>query len=202
MDCVAVGSRKGREIRTGKADAHFHRWRGFRVCCPGTTGNAGTVRAFSFNCVRPCGAQSDRKQIVITRFEPLRGRGGELTRFGVQPEEELNGRLSPDGCFALLPSPGDPIRVISLRRKPESVVPTNGLNAKQYIRWNTKGSGFYVTNRVKGGMDLFFVDIGPLTKIMAQRWRLCSHALESTDGRHLAIQGSSLDQNLWLVEFP
>ena len=168
---------------------------------PGTL--AQCARFPSTTCVFAERSQ-DRKQIVITLFDPLRGRGGELTRLAVRPGEELNGRLSPDGCcFALLPGPGDPIRVISLRGRPESMVPTNGLNAKQFIRWNAKGSGFYVTNRVKGGMDLFFVDMaGHSRKLWHNDGDFAPIALESPDGLHLAIQGSSLDQNLWLVEFP
>ena len=118
--------------------------------------------------------------------------------------DKLNGRLSNDGCcFALLTSLGGPIRVISLHGQPERDIATPGLNAKQSIGWTANGKGFYVTNRVKGGLDLFFVDMaGHSRKLWHNDGDFAPIAMESPDGRHLAVQGSNLDQNLWLMENP
>jgi serine/threonine protein kinase len=146
----------------------------------------------------------DRKQVTISLLDPLRGRGPQLAKFDVDEAEKLNGRLSTDGCwFAVLTGQGGPIRVMSLRGQPERDIATPGLNARQFIGWTANGDGFYITNLVKGGMDLFFVNFaGRSRKLWHNDGDFAPIAMESPDGRHLAIQGSSLDQNLWVMENP
>ena len=146
----------------------------------------------------------DRNQVVITQFDPLRGRGPQLAKFDVDAAEKINGRLSGDGCcFALLTGLEGPIRVISLRGRPERNIATPGANAKQFIRWSANGNGWYVTNRVKGGMDLYFVDTaGHSRKLWHNDGYFPPIAMESPDGRRIAIQGSTLENNLWLMEIP
>jgi len=147
---------------------------------------------------------ADRKEVAVSLFDPLRGRGSELARFDLDEAYRLNGRLSGDGTrFALLTGPADPIRIISLRGQPEREIPTPGLDAKQFIGWSANHRGFYVTNLAKGGMDLFFVNMtGHSRKLWHNDGDFAPVAIESPDGRHLAVQGSTLDQNLWLMENP
>jgi Tol biopolymer transport system component len=146
----------------------------------------------------------DGKHAIVTKFDPLRGRGAQLVEFDIEAANKLNGTLSYDGCcLALMPALGAPIRVISLRGQPEHQTPTPGLNAKQFIRWTANGNGFYVTNGIKGGMDLFVLDmVGHSKQLWHNDGDFAPIAMGSPDMRHLAIQGSSLEENLWLMENP
>ena len=78
---------------------------------------------------------------------------------------------------------------------------TVGLNFKRSLRWNESAKGFYVTCGVKGGSDLFYVDLhGLASKLWHNDGEFAPIAVESPGGRHLAIQGSTLNQNMWLLE--
>jgi len=146
----------------------------------------------------------DASRVLVSEFNPSRGRGARITEFDQELSERLNMALSTDGKWlASMPSPSGPIRLISLRGRPERRIPTPGLNTKQFVRWSNSGKGLYVTNEVKGGSDLFYLDMkGNSKKLWHNDGDFAPIALESPNMHHLAIQGSTLEENLWLLENP
>jgi len=139
---------------------------------------------------------------VIRRLDPLEGLGPELTRFNLEPKDGWNGRISPDGTlFAVITGPAEPIRVLSLRGQSEQVIPTKGVNTKQLLRWLANGKRFFITNGIKGGSQLLHIDMrGNSTLLWENDGGFYPWGVQSPDGKHLAIQGSSEDNNIWLME--
>ncbi len=146
---------------------------------------------------------ADRKQVTVTVLDPLKGLGKELARFDLNPNSsDWACELSPDGTrLAFIAAPADPIRIRSLRGGPDVVIPTKGWNSKHQLNWATNGKGLLVTNNVKGGADLVLFDFKGNAKVL---WHnnggFYPWGLESPDGRHMAINGSELSRNIWMME--
>ena len=144
----------------------------------------------------------DRRQVILNELDPLQGRGAELLRFDLDPNDDWSGRISPEGSrFAVIAGPAAPIRVLSLRGQSEQIIPTKSWNAKQLLRWSANGKGFFITNAIKGGSQLLHMDMrGNATILWENDGGYYPWGLQSPDGKRLAVQGSSLDNNIWLME--
>jgi len=59
----------------------------------------------------------DRRQLVFTAFDPVKGRGSEVTRIATDPRAEYNWDLSPDGSqiATLFPAGENRIRLIPIQ---------------------------------------------------------------------------------------
>jgi Tol biopolymer transport system component len=147
---------------------------------------------------------ADREHAIVTALDPVKGLGKELTRFDLNPNTaSWSVSLSPDGIrLAFIASPADPIRIRTLRDGSDRVIPTKGWNSKQQMSWATNGKGFLVTNsRVEGGADLVLFDLeGHATVLWHNNGGFYPWGVESPDGRHIAIMGSDLSRNLWMME--
>jgi hypothetical protein len=145
----------------------------------------------------------DARQVIVTSFDPVKGRGTELIRYAIDPNDPWNSaRLSPDGSrFAAIVGQDDPIRVFSLRDRSEQEIPTRSLHSKGYLNWAADGKGFFITNGIKGGSELTHVDLHGNAKVL---WKNMGGnypwGLQSPDGRHLAIQNSTTNANMWTIE--
>ncbi len=147
----------------------------------------------------------DRKQVIISALDPLKGRGPELTRFALDPnpkEEHWNLDLSPDGTrIAAIRSPGEPIYILSLRGQVPQQIRVKGWNNLLSLNWAADGKGLFVSNGVHGGAVLLHVDLQGNARVLWKNdggnW---TPGLPSPDGRHLAIQGWTVDGNMWMIE--
>ena len=77
----------------------------------------------------------DRKHVIISTVDPLKGRGPELVRFALDPNE--NGwfwDLSPDGTrVAATRSPAGPIYILSVHGEPIREIKVNGWSSLQEL---------------------------------------------------------------------
>jgi serine/threonine protein kinase/Tol biopolymer transport system component len=143
----------------------------------------------------------DRKEIIVTSFDPVKGRGRELLRFKGNPGS-VYCDISPDGSrIAAVTGPDEPIQIFSLRGQPTQVIPAKELNPKSFLIWAADGEGMFVTHMVKGGSELVHMDLRGNTKAL---WKndggYYPWGLPSPDGRHLAIQGANQSGNMWMME--
>ena len=146
---------------------------------------------------------AEHNQMIVTTLDPLKGRGAELFRYAVDPKLRWAPRvLSPDGSrIAAVIGKDQPIQIFSLHGKLLQLVATGELRDRQIMFWAADGKGLFVTNGVKGGSGLFHVDLkGHATFIWKNNGGYYPWGLQSPDGRHLAIQGSILDANMWMME--
>ena len=145
----------------------------------------------------------DSEQVIVTAFDPVKGRGMELLRYSIDPNDPWTAcRLSPEGSrFAAITAPDDPIKVFSLSGKAAQAISVRELHNKQFLNWAAGGRGFFVTNGVKGGSELVHVDQQGNSKVMwTNHGGYYPWGLQSPDGRHLAIQGSTTNGNMWTIE--
>lgn len=149
----------------------------------------------------------DRKQMIITAFDPVKGRGHELARFEIDPGIDLSyflqGRVSPDGTrlLAVRGSKG-PIEIRSLHGEGVQLIKPRGADAMLTVGWAAGGYGLFVTNRSKTGSELLQMDLQGNTKSL---WKSRSNegecfAVPSPDGRHLAIYDVQRSANMWMME--
>ncbi len=150
----------------------------------------------------------DRKHYIFTAFDPMKGRGRELTRVALkQPVERYFWDLSRDGSrLALaqdLRGTERRIQILPLSRGEVREVVIQREIQMSSLRWANDGKGFLVGTTTPGGM-LLFVDLDGHTEVLwktATLWGLAGpRGLPSPDGSHLAMQGWAIDNNIWKLE--
>jgi serine/threonine protein kinase/dipeptidyl aminopeptidase/acylaminoacyl peptidase len=109
----------------------------------------------------------DLKQLVFTAFDPLNGRGRELTRFDLEPNGNYVWALSPDGTrIALLNKVEGPIHILSLVGKRQREVKVTGSPSLDSLAWAADGTGFFVSSPVQQGSVLLHVDLRGYSQIL------------------------------------
>jgi serine/threonine protein kinase len=146
----------------------------------------------------------NRKRIVFTAFDPVKGRGPEITRFDFDftAESWQNVALSPDGSrLAVIRRPEGPIHILTLRDQSSKEITVKGWSNLQSVDWNADGTGLFVSNGIQRGVVLLHVDFQGNAQVL---WK--NHGFNTTtarpspNGRHLAILGSTGDNNIWMME--
>ncbi len=145
----------------------------------------------------------DRKQIVFTAFDPLKGRGAELTRIDLNTEpRKFHWDLSPNGariCFNKTAQ--SPIEVFSLLGHSTHTIHVKDWDNLESLDWTADGKGFFVAIGVHGGEVLLHVGLqGNAQVLRKSQGASASFGRPSPDGRHLAIQDMRIDGNIWSLE--
>jgi len=146
----------------------------------------------------------DQKHLVFTAFDPVQGRGREVTRVAIDPRGWYWWELSPDGSqIAMLFPPGENrIRLIPVEGgAPRDVVANGSWGFGEGPSWSSDGKGFYIGRLVPGGTTLLYVDLnGHTSPVWAQKGSFQTWGVPSPDGRHLAMLGWTANGNVWMVE--
>ncbi len=156
-----------------------------------------------------------RKRMVFTAFDPVAGRGPELTAMEVDPKADYLWDLSPDGRrIAVVKMTGTysgevtqvsdgPIHILSLDgRQARELVANGRKNQWQSLDWAADGNGLYVSADAPGGSVLLYLDLhGNANEV----WRHPSadrgtRGIPSRDGRRIALLGRNIDSNVWMTE--
>ncbi len=146
----------------------------------------------------------DRNEAIVMTLDPLKGLGGELTRFAVDPKANnwwLD--LSPDGSrFAATPSSAGPIYIYSLRGQPTQRIEIKNWSNLLNFSWAADGKGLFVVVGIEGGRVVLHVDLQgnaqPIWEDTGGSGE--TQAFPSPDGRHVALQGWTTSGNLWMLE--
>ena len=144
----------------------------------------------------------DRKQLIFTALDPLKGRGRELARFDTDPTAQYDWDLSPDARFIDIRKNRDPrLSMLSLTgREPRELV-VKGWSALINLNWAADGKGLFTSGLVERGSVLLYVDLqGNAHPLWEQRGSLATWAIPSPDGRHLALSGWTKNSNFWMLE--
>jgi serine/threonine protein kinase len=144
----------------------------------------------------------DLKQLIFTAFDPLQGRGRELTTFDIDPEGNYDWALSPDGTrIAVLNMMEGRIHILSLRRKATVDFPVKGWNSLDSLAWTADGKALFVSNQTEDASVLLHVNLQGNSQVLwKQEGGVGTVAIPSPDGRHLAIMGWTLNSNIWMME--
>ena len=168
----------------------------------------------SFRCARSpsavcvlCEQTPDLKHFVFSILDPMRGRGKEVTRVNLKPPDPDYGwDLSPDGLhiaftqheegeasIQLLPLSGGEIRRINIK----------GWQRLRSINWMPEGKAMFVDCVPNLGNMLLYVGLTGDAEVLWQQkiaFPLITLGVPSPDGRHVAMRGWTVDNNLWMVE--
>ena len=146
----------------------------------------------------------DLKQLVVSLFDSMKGRGPELFRFALGSNNgnwRLN--LSPDGTrFAVLPSMTGPIYIFSLRGKMLQQVRLKDWSHLQTAIWAADGQSLFVTAKTRDGGVVLHVDLQGNAHVLWENpgtsWETMEHP--SPDGRYLEFDRWTRTSNMWLME--
>ena len=146
----------------------------------------------------------DRKQLVVTSVDPMRGRGSELFRFPLDPKSDSSWyALSLDGTrIAATRNQAGPIYILSLRGQSLQEIMVKGWSNLQEFTWAADGKGLYVPAKVPGGDVLLYVNLQGNARVLWRNPGASGETLAhpSPDGRHLAIQTLVASGNMWIME--
>jgi serine/threonine protein kinase/Tol biopolymer transport system component len=169
-------------------------------------------------------ATLDRKQLILTALDPVRGRGRELSRFNTDPDAlDYVWDLSPDGTrIAFLGYPEGRIHIVPLGGQASRELVVRDWDRFLSVNWAADGKGLFVSSLVPGGSALLHVDLLGQAHVLWEKkgstgpwngppWNGPSSggwvvgpsapwAVPSPDGRHLAIHTWSLSANMWMME--
>jgi Tol biopolymer transport system component len=148
----------------------------------------------------------DRKQLVVTAFDPVKGLGPELIRFELDPNViHWFCEISPDGArLAAMRGPEGPIQILSLRGQPARVIHAKDLKNLQSLTWASDGNGLFVSQHTLAGMRILYVDLEGNERVLWNNDRGNqdneNRARQSPDGKYLAIQDPYVTSNMWMME--
>jgi serine/threonine protein kinase len=142
----------------------------------------------------------NHRQLIITAVDAVKGRGAELTRCALDPNESgWSIDLSPDGRrLAALRNPGGSISVLFLGSGATSEIHVNRWTNLHSVHWAADGKGLFVGAGSVFG-TLLHVDLAGHANVL---WTHASPLLStaSPDGRYLAIADHTMERNMWMVE--
>ena len=145
----------------------------------------------------------DRKYIIVTGFDPVKGLGDELTRINLDPNmDDWSAVLSPEGTrvAVISGSPGQ-IRIVSLRGEPMREFQLKGSPSLLNSSWAPDGNALFVSASISGGYALLRVGLdGKSQSLIANHTPDVVLGLPSPDGRNLAVMAATYNQNVWMME--
>jgi len=165
----------------------------------------------------------DRTQLVFTVFDPIKGRGRELTRFGTDPGATYSWDLSSDGTrLAVAKQPGRRVDILFLNGHATQQIVVKYWDIGIYssianaggegvdFAWAADGKGLFTPSQAEKKFVLLYVDLqgnahvvreqsegfNPTMKVkFSGPW-----GLPSPDGRHLAMLNWTRNSNVWMME--
>ncbi len=145
----------------------------------------------------------DYKELVLSVLDAFKGRGTEVARLGLDPNEgDWSTELSPNGGqIAFLRGPAGPLSVFSLRDHSTREIPLKGLSNLRTLNWSSNNDGLFVSDGAQGNTRLLYLNLRGETSVLEERsGGEGTGVSQSPDGRHLAISTWTLSGNMWLME--
>ena len=168
----------------------------------------------SISCVQPPSTMcvvaeesSDRKTMIVTAFDPVKGRGPELARFDLGRYAKSGVALgmsavlcdiSPDGkLLAISRGSSAPIEIYSLHGQRVGITP--GID-KITLVWAADKTGFFIARHLYDGTELLHVALNRQTHSLWKSHGESCYGVPSPDGRRIAIFDSQSTTNMWMME--
>ena len=148
----------------------------------------------------------DKAQLLITAFDPMKGRGKLLRTVPIDSGQLIGNDVSADGStFAMASNREQGIRIqlFSLSGGADREVIVKGwTNQIGGLNFRPDGRGFYLGTISRQARTLLYVDLNGAAQVLHQyrgagvEW---FWAPPSPDGHYLAILGGSLSGNVWML---
>jgi eukaryotic-like serine/threonine-protein kinase len=145
----------------------------------------------------------DRTHLIVTAFDPMKGRGKVLLTMGYDPDYSTP--PSPDGSMLAIARSGEAeihIRFHSLSDGSEREITLAGWPNLAGIDWASDGKGLYCGSLSQEGTTLLYVDLKGNARVLWQlrEGRRAIWGIPSPDGRYLAILGVATKSHVWMLE--
>ena len=186
-------------ITGGRPEPIFSVRNGSFVSCPRTPSKPCVVAEES----------SDRKSMIITAFDPIAGKGGELGRFDLNPDANAwkdsdhvySCRISPDGThIAIARRRKGPIEIHSVAGHYTRLISLNASDRLLGVGWAADSKGLFVSKQLFNGSELVYLGLeGKSHSLRRSHGWLC-YGIPSPDGRHIATCESEQSTNIWMME--
>ena len=144
----------------------------------------------------------DRKVVILTAFDPVKGLGPELARITLDYKPEDPGViLSPDGTHIAVLAAENRIKIFTIRGELIKEIQVKGPTSVFNFNWGQDSTALFVTGPVPGGHMLLRVSLDGQTQPVLE-----GHApdfiagMPSPDGRHLVVTGVGDSANVWMME--
>jgi len=144
----------------------------------------------------------DRKQLVFTVLDPVKGRGRELTKFNTDAAGDYWWDLSPDGTrIAIVKNREGQVHILSLNSRAPQDITVKGWNTLTTVAWAAEGKSLFVSSFKDRGPVILSVDLQGNARLLWQHLGgIDTYAVPSPDGRHLAMRAWNVEGNLWMME--
>jgi serine/threonine protein kinase/Tol biopolymer transport system component len=148
----------------------------------------------------------DQKQLTLTAFDPLKGRGKVLRTIEKDPTVNFFGTaLSPDGAVFAISRDREAeihIRLLSLSGGSDREITVKGWPTLRGLDWSLDGKGLYCGSVSPLSRTLLYVDLEGNAKVL---WQYKASGgdvwgIPSPDRRYLALMGEVENSNVWMVE--
>jgi len=146
----------------------------------------------------------DGKQLTLTAFDPLKGRGKVLRTITEDTAASIADGLSADGSTIAIARGGQleiHIRLLSLSGSNDREITVKGWPYISGLEWSPDGKGMYCGSVSAQGATLLYVDLAGNARVLWQNnggsiiW-----GIPSPDGRYLAIRAEPRNSNVWMLE--
>jgi Tol biopolymer transport system component len=144
----------------------------------------------------------DRKQLVFTALDPVKGRGRELAKSNTDATKEYHWDLSPDGSrIALLKHRDARVEILSLNGVGPLQVTSKEMNPLSSVVWTADGKGLYVSTYTARGVAMLHMDLQGNARLLWEHpGGIDIYGVPSPDGLHLAMRGWNVEGNVWMME--
>jgi serine/threonine protein kinase/Tol biopolymer transport system component len=152
---------------------------------------------------------SDHKQLIFTALDVMKGRGQELLRYDVDPNGGgVTWGVSPDGTrIAIISLPENKVHIFHLDGHPQEEIAIKDVQVGTALDWAADNKGLFIDHATSRGMALSYLDLhGNRHTIWEQLGTAESGgisalwAIPARDGRHVAINASLENSNVWIFE--
>jgi serine/threonine protein kinase len=145
---------------------------------------------------------ADRKQLVFTAFDSVKGRGRKLAEWSTDATSDYYWDLSPDGTrIVLLKNHEGRIQILSLNGRVPQEITVKGWNTLSTAAWSADGKALFVSSYSERGAVLLSVDLqGNARLLWENTGGIDTYGVPSPDGRHLAMRAWHVEGNMWMME--
>ncbi len=150
----------------------------------------------------------DGKSLIVTAFDPVKGRGQVLLSIPADPLVDNYVKPSPDGShlvFLKYPEPEGHLQLLTLDGRLERDLTFKAWPGCWSDSWSADGKSIYCGTATRQGATLLRVSLDGSAQVLWQQQgtpfdNAGTWAIPSPDGKYLAIFSEVTDSNLWMVE--
>jgi Tol biopolymer transport system component len=147
-------------------------------------------------------SEREGSDVVLYSLDPIRGKGPVLGRTKLATSPTWG--ISPDGLRVAFATNTRRIRILSLdgRNSTRDIDVGEPSQHVQSINWAADGKGLFATCWQPHSFDLIYISrAGAVTRLLQNAHRQwMSNPTPSPDGKYLAFQAQSSDNNIWVID--